>query len=278
MRTVPPRLHVLLARNSTRALVLARVRNRLYCTIGWDRQGDRFEVGQWLKARIYPLRCDLSPDGSLFVYFVLDGRRMARGESEAYTAVARTPYLKALLFFTQIETWHGGGLFVDDRALWVNGSCGEGSREMPGLDLVGPPAPFKNRVYEDPRVYFPRLVRDGWTEPRAVEQSPEHDVYVFEKRLPTGGTLEKSFHGTSSGKHEEGRGCYYEEHAILTPRGERLDHADWEWADLDADRGRVLFANAGRVHAAPLEGAGAGPPRVLFDAGTLAFEAIEAPY
>lgn len=31
--------------------------------IGWDREHDRFRVGQWLYGRIYERRCDLSPEG-----------------------------------------------------------------------------------------------------------------------------------------------------------------------------------------------------------------------
>jgi hypothetical protein len=35
----------------------------------WDTDTDSFDLGQWFRGRIYERRCDLSPDGSLLVYF-----------------------------------------------------------------------------------------------------------------------------------------------------------------------------------------------------------------
>ena len=85
---VPPRLHAILARDRRHAVVIARVRHRLTATVGWDLRRDTFEVGQYVRATLAPLRSDLSPDGQHFVYFALDGRRMARGATLAYTAVS----------------------------------------------------------------------------------------------------------------------------------------------------------------------------------------------
>jgi len=53
--TIPPRLHVLFARDRAEALILRRGPSHRACTIGWDRATDRFRVGQWLNGRIYPL-------------------------------------------------------------------------------------------------------------------------------------------------------------------------------------------------------------------------------
>ena len=50
-------------------LVLCRTRRNTWGTIGWDLRSDTFTIGQWMKARVYAHRCDLSPDGRHFVYF-----------------------------------------------------------------------------------------------------------------------------------------------------------------------------------------------------------------
>ncbi len=277
-RAVPPRIHVVLARESDAGIVIARVRTQEDCTIGGTGR-DRFEVGQWLRARLYPFRSDLSPDGTQFVSFVFDGRRLAQGESEAYTAVSRAPYLKALVLWPQRDTYAGGGLFLDDQTLWANGcEAQEGDMRGPSrLSVVGPPAELPWSGWEDRRVYFPRLVRDGWRQVRRCDLSPRHDVHVFEKPLPCHHVLEKAFHGTSE-RRREGRGCYYEEHGVLSPSGGRVEHSDWEWADLDAPRRRVIYASAGCVWAASIDQGGVGAPKLLCDTRSLRFEANSAPY
>jgi hypothetical protein len=45
------------------------------CTVGWNRKTDEFQLGQWLRGRIYERRADLSPDGRHLIYFARGGRR-----------------------------------------------------------------------------------------------------------------------------------------------------------------------------------------------------------
>lgn len=257
------------------------MRATLVCTLGWDRRDDTFEVGQWLEARLYPYRCDLSPDGSHFVYFAFDGRRVARGQSEAYTAVSRAPYLKAVAFWPIDDTWLGGGLFVDDRTLWANGAeRGQpDARRTTRFRVVRAWPGSRATGTEDRGVYYPRLRRDGWTKTGqvAIGDAGRHDVGVFEKALPHGAVLEKSHHGRVGG-HEDGRGCYFEEHAVVAREGARTEHAGWEWADYDADRRRVVFARDGRVWAARVGRDGLGEASCLFDATTLRYRPVPAPY
>src|SRR5947209_12822707 len=91
----PARLHVLLAREAPYGVVIRRGPSRQVCTVGWDRQTDRFAVGQWLKGRIYERRCDLSPDGRFLLYFAMNGRWHSEAKG-AWTAISRAPYLKAI--------------------------------------------------------------------------------------------------------------------------------------------------------------------------------------
>lgn len=82
----------------------------------WNLESDSVEGGQWLKGRIYERRCDLSPDGSLLVYFAAK----FRGPVYSWTAVSRPPWLTALSFFPKGDCWGGGGLFDGNRVLRLN--------------------------------------------------------------------------------------------------------------------------------------------------------------
>ncbi len=53
MAEIPARLHVLLARDTSMGLVIRRGPSKLVATILWNRDTDDFQVGQWLKGRIY---------------------------------------------------------------------------------------------------------------------------------------------------------------------------------------------------------------------------------
>ena len=66
---MPARLHIILARRGSRAVVFRRGPSDKVAVIGWDRGDDSFRLGQWLRGRIYPYRCDLSPSGEYLIYF-----------------------------------------------------------------------------------------------------------------------------------------------------------------------------------------------------------------
>jgi hypothetical protein len=52
---------------------------------------DIVEAGAWFKGSLYPEKCDLSPDGTLLLYFVLQGSRVQTSYSHDWTAVSRAP-------------------------------------------------------------------------------------------------------------------------------------------------------------------------------------------
>jgi hypothetical protein len=74
-RAFPARLHVLLASQARAGVVFRRGPVNAVCTIGWNLETDKFELGQWLRGRIYERRGDLSPDGRHLIYFARGGRR-----------------------------------------------------------------------------------------------------------------------------------------------------------------------------------------------------------
>lgn len=121
MRAPPCRLHVVLARESPIGVVIRRGPAAWYHLVLWHTDRDRFEHGAWFKGRIYEERCDLSPDGQLFLYFALKGTRWHTTYKGTWTAVSRAPWLHALVLWPQGDTWGGGGRFVGQRkvALWT---------------------------------------------------------------------------------------------------------------------------------------------------------------
>jgi hypothetical protein len=66
---VGARLHMILARKAHTAVIFRRGPSKWVQLIKWNTDTDDFDLGQWFHGRIYERRCDLSPDGSLLVYF-----------------------------------------------------------------------------------------------------------------------------------------------------------------------------------------------------------------
>src|SRR5687768_15419495 len=163
------RLHVLFARSAPIGVVIRRGPSKSVCSIRWDRRRDRFEVGQWLRGRIYERRADLSPDGRYMIYFAMNGR-WRESSKGSWTAIARAPYLKALVMLPKGDCWHGGGLFTGNRSYWLND--GYGHATMRDSAEVTRDREFRPSEYfggECPGVYYPRLMRDGWLLVEQVE-------------------------------------------------------------------------------------------------------------
>src|SRR5215468_8177777 len=119
----PARLHAVLASQAPVGVVFRRGPAKSVCSVLWDRATDRFTLGQWLRGRIYERRSDISPDGKYLIYFAMNGK----WESEtrgSWTAISRTPYLKAIALLAKGDCWHGGGLFTGDRKYWLNDGHG----------------------------------------------------------------------------------------------------------------------------------------------------------
>ncbi len=265
----PARLHVLLATSAPLGVVIRRGPAGKVATLLWHRERDTFELGQWLKGRIYERRCDLSPDGKHLIYFAMSGHweSEARG---AWTAISRAPYLKALALFAKGDCWHGGGLFTDETHYWLNDGYGhQVIRDTRAVTRDRDHRPSPSFGGECPGVYVHRLRRDGWT---FVEHM--RSVDVFERPLDHGWRLRKLAHAEV--RREPGKGCYWDEHALLAPNGDVTSLPDWEWADLD--RGRVVWARGGKLWSARIERSGLVREKQLFDFDGMRFQAVPAPY
>jgi hypothetical protein len=270
-----PRIHVLLAREAPVGVVIRRGPSKQVCTMLWDRRDDELRMGQWLKGKIYERRSDLSPDGKHLIYFAMNGRWKEEAEG-SWTAISRAPYLKAIAFFPKGDCWHGGGLFLDRRTYWLNWGFGHKMlRDNTAVRRDPSYQPDVDYGGECLGVYYPRLLRDGWSL-TAEERLAEHkNRDTFEKPAPRGWTLRKIAH---AGIFEPpGKGCYWDEHELVHERsGHRHAFPDWEWADLDGER--LVWAAGGKLMAASLGYDGPVEPNELYDFNGMEFEPIAAPY
>lgn len=277
MQTFPARLHIILARNASTAIVIRRGPSAWSTTFGWDRNGDGVRLGQWLHGRIYERRCDLSPDGKHFTYFAMNGQWQSESRG-SWSAISNAPYLKALGFWPKGDCWHGGGLFLDNRRFWLNGHYASSDVRRPGRLQQVEEAPFeKYWGGECTGVYYPRLLRDGWEFVAHESRGRFNEWTVFEKALSHGWRLVKTAHETID--RPEGKGCYYDEHELLHADGEKfVDGKTWEWADWDPVQERLVWTAEGCLYGARLGNGGLMEERLIHDFNPYRFEPVVAPY
>jgi hypothetical protein len=154
------RLFVILARNNRDAVIFRRGPTKQVLLIKWDRKNDSFEIGQWLKGRVYERRCDLSPSGKLLVYLAASWK----GPIQSWTAISKPPYLTALALWPNLGSWGGGGLFEGELTLSLNHDVLHrklANGILPKDMKVRPLGEDPGRG-EDNSIYHMRLVRDGW--------------------------------------------------------------------------------------------------------------------
>ncbi|MCA9093581.1 MAG: hypothetical protein KDA68_08855 [Planctomycetaceae bacterium] len=250
------RLHILLARDAPVGLVIRRGPSRQFATFLWHRKRDTFELGQWAKGRIYVERCDLSPDGKYFIYFVLNAKWHTETKG-SWTAISLAPWLKALTLYPQGDTWGGGGLWTSNNTFWLSGSCYlPALKESPAFKIddsldecVGNP-------------YYYRLKRDGWTCSTHTQAGRKH-VYRICKPLEKGWSLEQNY-------PEWTYELLHDKNCLVIPC------PDWQWADLDGDR--LVYAERGKLYSARLDREGLTKVTELYDFNPFQFEPIIAPY
>lgn len=274
MTTFPARIHVLLAREAPIGLVIRRGPSKQVATLLWDRERDEFQMGQWLKGRIYERRCDLSPDGRYFIYFAMNGKWHTEAKG-AYTAISRAPWLKAIALFPKGDCWLGGGLWTDERTYWLNGggchSILRDTHEVRRDETFTPSEYFGGECLS---VYYPRLLRDGWHIRERLTITRWSNRTVFEKPLEHGWCLRKVTH--SGIDTPEGKGCYWDEHVLRRESSDiEIDCSTWEWADVD--RERLVWASEGKLFAGRITAGGLVEESELVDFNPMTFESIKAP-
>lgn len=264
MKSVTPRLHVITALACDKALVLRRGPSGVVASLLWNRTNGSFEMGQWLKGRIYEHRCDLSPDALHVVIFARYG-----DASLAWTALSRAPWLRAIEVFPQQHTWCGGGAFDGDGRLWLNGVALPQDSVSDGLRLADPSA-FSQSTdgFHMGDLYAQMMALRGWSH----DSGSRYDA-ILTKPLWFGWTLELGFQlGTKN------RGGISNRYALVQAKtGARNELPGWEWAEPFGDV--IQFAQDGALRTARLNEAGDfSDQTVVADLSPMTFEAIKAPY
>jgi hypothetical protein len=242
-----PRLFGITARDADVVAVLRRGPSDWAQVGRWDVGRTSYQPGSWLRGRLYPQRCDLSPDGRYLCYFALAGRA-DWPPGATYIAVSRLPWLTALVAWGTSGTWTRGGHFVDDRSTWELGTPGAGDdaplRGRHGLALtqVVSFAVERRRGWVETPDSEPRSATDSWDERRAEgvrvgrprPGSPEGSGRASPWLVAGGGV---AAHRSSPGWYEPP--VYELREGPGGPVQSRLD--DVQWADWSRD-GRLLVA------------------------------------
>lgn len=288
-------LHAILATASSRAILIKRGPRNQTRTIGWDRRTDSFTTGQCVRKKIDHRDADLSPDGRHFIYFVND-QSWSR-KNHVYRAVSLAPWLKALVFWGSAPGDYGPGvgLFFQeaDGVTRIRAEVRAPEWDQLGMKVV-PTATDTARwraVVHPASLFFTKLQRDGWAAKtpwercaagealgearwRKRETSP-HRI-IFEKPVPHGWALRQtSWCGSND---DTNRGVAWQSFALVSPTGAVEGRPAWEWADVDPDRGRVVWTEDCTLQVAEVSPAGLGTPRTLLDTRSMVFERLLAPY
>lgn len=239
----PARLWVLLASESSTAVIFRRGPSRWTHLFLWNTRTDMVTPGSWFHGRIYEWMSDLSPDGQHLLYVARnEAKRRVQAAAEqfdgehmwSWTALCRPPRVKALGLWNASDDWSGGGVFNGNRALTLNHSA----RDLKAL--IQPSGFAVHGVKDRDRVdtVLTALKRTGWQVTAWPEQwlgmGEAHPV-VLRKRA-----LELRF--------------------ISSPRYRRYVTYTWHgpdpvpllegasWADFD-QQGRLVIAREGRLYA-----------------------------
>lgn len=170
---IPARLHVILARHASKAVIIRRGPTDWTRLSLWHTDTDTFEHGQWFKGKIYPDRSDLSPDGRLFIYFAAKHTGFTidstTGYSTSWITISKPPYVTALALWNVGTTYCPGGLFEDDQTVWLPFNAGDDAAH-PNHQPKGLTIQTGKALGTPP--YFFRLERDGWVRETGKETVP----------------------------------------------------------------------------------------------------------
>ena len=206
----------------------------------WDVARHVYEPGAWIKANLYPQRCDLSPDGRWFCYFTLKSNARWKA-GETYVAISRLPWLTALAAWRTCGTWTMGLHFVEDRDIWEVGP--------PDAGDVDPCRRRFGMVFTRPASFAVER-RRGWVEVPGSPPRPSGDMWDETRAARL--RMEKARPGSSGTTQLEVRG-YFAAFRTTPPgwprlasyeiveAGRRLVLPDVQWADWDR-QGRLLVA------------------------------------
>ncbi|MFP5275166.1 hypothetical protein [Coleofasciculus sp.] len=262
--TPPPRLHLLIARAAPKILIIRRSPSRVYHFIAWDTATDQFEPGSWFRGKLYVYRCDLSFDGQWLVYFALGPSR----ELWSWVALSQPPWLRALTLWPKNDSWHGGGVWLNEKRLWLNlpPTAQPRPTDTPPSELGIQIEQSLSHYGEDEGPFYRRLERDGWQragdwalgqrEKTALGYLFHNDPGWFLQPTPTHPTLRMFYRG-----YYFNRGRVY---AYTLDGYPQLLDAAVEWAGWD-QFGRLVVARMGGIERYSLDDLKRGTPSFRYD-------------
>jgi hypothetical protein len=234
----------------------------------WHTDTDTFEHGQWIRARVFERRCDLSADGLLFVAFLRTNAARPRADqlADTWLAISRPPYFTALALWWVGGTYCSGGLFPDRRSLWLGWQDGPDQGDVPAWLERASSIPHVDRTnnWTDRTVFHNRLLRDGWilvadaTGESWEHRHPHQPVVLVFREL---GWDPRAYGGPHSVAY-----------TLRNASGDPVSLRGVTWADWDR-RGRLIMVQAGRL----LHWQGPTAPLVLADFNVQLPESLAAP-
>jgi hypothetical protein len=280
----PPstRLWVIFAREAPVGVIFRRGPSRQVQLIKWHLDIDTFEYGQWFKGRIYERRCDLSPKGTLLIYFAATYKRPLF----SWTAVSKPPWLTAVALWPKGDGWNGGGRFLDDYSIHLDHGPGD---EAPHPDFVS--GCRKLRIVslarqrgEDAPVWHANLERGGWVCVSDGVWGEYGDTKEFSWKALAPEIWQKP-HPQSAlmlqmlieGISQDNGPWYVVRHRVVDKsQSTVLDLGLNDWAEWDA-QGNLLFAKDGCLYRQTFRRCQPQPPTRLGDFRNLKFQSVKAP-
>lgn len=282
LKTSSTRLWVLLARKARIAAIFRRGPSRQVRLIKWNLDDDKFEFGQWFKGRVYERRCDLSPEGTLLIYFAATYKEPLF----SWTAVSKLPWFTALALWPKGDGWNGGGHFFGPYDVHLDHFSGE---DVPHSDFKANCrklriASLASVRGEDAPVWHSTLKRDGWSQIHAGVWSKYGEATGFSWKAQTPEQWRKPHSKLPlrlemliEGLHQENGPWYVTTYRVVDTSGAEivgLGLADW--ADWDK-QGDLLFARGGSLYRQAFQKSVPSPAVLLADFSNHKFEAIEPP-
>ena|SRR5215471_8492874 len=238
----PCRLHVYLARRAPLGAVLRRGPAAWARLSLWRTDTDTFEHGQWIHARVFERRSDLSADGSLFITFIrTTAARLRAGQrADSWIAISRPPYFTALALWFVGGTYCTGGMFPEDRAVWLGWRAEPDTGNLPGWLARARTLPHIDRTnnWTDRTVFHNRLLRDGWQ--RVPGAQPETWRRHHPRRQRSLLLTERGWDARAYG------GPHLVEYAVETTDGAVQALPGATWADWDHS-GRMVLVKDGQL-------------------------------
>jgi hypothetical protein len=264
---VPARLFMILARKSPTVVIFRRGPTQWVQLIKWNTDTDTFQLGQWFHGRIYEKRCDLSPDGSLLIYFAqkISARTLKDHEgTHSWTAISKPPYLTALALWPKGQSWDGGGLFEKNKTVLLNHES-EVAKPHPNHVPVRLHVILKECGYGgDEPLFSERLERDGWSLTQEWKGESTGIPYRFRTVQPE---IREKANGSRTirmtrSKESHDYSDEFDMVSVHTGAVTTIERAGW--VDWDK-RGRLIIARDGRISIGDIDKAGRLTEKVLAD-------------